>query len=70
MTSTIVAIIVTDMEATNNTAKYTATIMGDDDLITVDLRTLDADKLTALRSDAAEHDDTDMVGTIDELLGQ
>lgn len=39
-----------------------------EDLITVDLRTLDDDKLRALRKDAWLHGDTEMVHTIDRLL--
>lgn len=64
-----VVIIITGMAAANSTAKYTAYIMGDDDLIKVDLRDLDTDKLRQLRAEAIEAGDSDMVATITEVLG-
>jgi hypothetical protein len=37
------------------------------ELIDVDIRTLDSDKLAALRQDAASHGDSDLVAAIDSL---
>lgn len=38
-----------------------------DDMIDIDIRTLSADRLAALRVDAGEHGDLDLVAAIDSL---
>ena len=53
-----------------NSNDYTAYIFAnadDDELTAVDIRTLDAERLAALRADAAANGDTDLVATIDSL---
>lgn len=49
---------------------YSAWIMGDADLIEVDLRNLTATELDALRDDAGQAGDQDMIRTIDSILGR
>jgi len=46
---------------------YTAWIMGDEDLIKVDIRTLPVRELLALRDDAAAAGDMDLVARINGL---
>lgn len=46
---------------------YTAWIMGEDDLIEVDIRTLPDDRLEALRAEAFAAGDTDLVEAITGL---
>lgn len=46
---------------------YTAWIMGDEDLVEVDVRTLSDDRLAALRLEAVGAGDTQLVETINSL---
>ena len=56
------------MHMTNHT--YTAEIMNAEgtELVTTDLRTIDTDRLIALRDEAGMAGDSDMVATIDAVL--
>ena len=47
---------------------YTLYVMGDDDLVPVDARTLDTDTLRTLRTEAGGAGDTEAVATIDAVL--
>ena len=50
---------------------FTATILSDDGegQVEVDLRTIDPDRLTALRNEAGTAGDSEMVETITGILG-
>lgn len=52
---------------TETTTTYTAWIMGDDDLVEVDVRTLSDERLEALRLEAFAAGDTELVQTITSL---
>ena len=47
---------------------YTTYIMGDDELVPVDARTLDTDTLRTLRTEAGSAGDTDAVAMYDTIL--
>jgi len=51
---------------------FTATILSDDGegQVEVDLRTLDTDRLTALRNEAGQAGDAELAETITDILGE
>lgn len=51
-----------------NETGFTAWVMGDDELVEVDVRDLDDERLRTLRAEAGSHGDDALVATIDSLL--